>query len=831
MSVNHLFGNKKRNSSILYGVDQAKVTTSPLSLQRATSRRNIGNCEDGFPPSKRYKSHAGTEHKELEDPFGDNDDFTADDLEEIDIIASQALTQNTSLNVNTVKPKQNVELSSHPNSTIKTSDHITQWNIAPKSAGQFGSSTEETSSKDQFRLEALQAQYGEAEKKLKEMKDEILIKNGEIKILRDSMQQMESTAEEQRKSYALLEMEKAQTICEKEKEFSRKLESLKSELQFRDAEMNELRMKLSNCERFKPVTSSMPYTSPKKSPRNISKAEECTQEKKSFPTKDSFRSEVSPKPSCSTTQLCVQALPFIKDSKMPNQENELVKEETRLNIFAQRKGSILINALLKQPVVPESSLGLCYLLSCNVDAQSGPSVQSSSFETGSTGSISNRSASSEEEETSLRIAQKLALTGLNLIAVDEGSLAENSEETERRISHLKRYKIPGAIHLFPLLEYHIGTYHQALLLMMKTGSSSGNQSACSSRTSSSAASSVDDNLSTLEEFALVSLGILYYLVSYSWDVLHTLLSLTMKPDCGLGAPEIPEKDEAVCSKQCRVVLQEPSPDLNTANVDQSQHPLFKKVLQLLASCATAAGYQRHGIMNQCLRVLVKLAEKSTVDLLTSFQHLLNRQTQTLLRCLSSDSPLFAVHLTVQLLTLFAQHLELAAQFCSCSETCLLLALYTYITSRPDKSASEMRWLQLEQETVRLLTKCAQCCSNSVSLVGTDCQCNSEVVKALIIMMHRQWLTVRRVEGNLFDVRGKQVVRFLRDTALLLHSLSQRDKLFHEHCLEVLHQYDHVMPGVRAILRKVPDLKACEELALDELYPLEPEVEDQEIDCS
>lgn len=85
----------------------------------------------------------------------------------------------------------------------------------------------------------------------------------------------------------------------------------------------------------------------------------------------------------------------------------------------------------------------------------------------------------------------------------------------------------------------------------------------------------------------------------------------------------------------------------------------------------------------------------------------------------------------------------------------------------------------------------------------------QVVKALIIMMHRQWLTVRRVEGNLFDVRGKQVVRFLRDTVLLLHSLSQRDKLFHEHCLEVLHQYDHVMPGVRAILRKVPDLKACE----------------------
>lgn len=58
---------------------------------------------------------------------------------------------------------------------------------------------------------------------LKEMQDEILIKNGEIKILRDSMQQMESTVEEQRKSYILLEREKAECLSEKEKEFSKKV--------------------------------------------------------------------------------------------------------------------------------------------------------------------------------------------------------------------------------------------------------------------------------------------------------------------------------------------------------------------------------------------------------------------------------------------------------------------------------------------------------------------------------------------------------------------------------------------------------------------------------
>lgn len=85
----------------------------------------------------------------------------------------------------------------------------------------------------------------------------------------------------------------------------------------------------------------------------------------------------------------------------------------------------------------------------------------------------------------------------------------------------------------------------------------------------------------------------------------------------------------------------------------------------------------------------------------------------------------------------------------------------------------------------------------------------QVVKALVIMLHRQWLTVRRVEGNLVDAHERRVVQLLRDTVLLLHNLSQKDKRFHSHCMDVLHQFDHVMPGVRAILRKNPNLKACE----------------------
>ncbi|KAF7249863.1 ATR-interacting protein, partial [Varanus komodoensis] len=226
MSVNHFLGNKKRNSSILYHVDQAKVTTSPSSLQRATNQSHVGNHGEGFPPNKRYKSFAAAECKEMEDPFADSDDFTADDLEEIDIIATQAMAEKVSFETNTWRTGQNTELSSIVNSTFKVPNHMKPWNIAhtaeTTSACQFGRSREEAPPKDKFKIETLQAQYEEAKKKLKEMQDEILTKNGEIKILRDSMQQMKSSLEEQQKSYMEMEKEKLQISSEKEKEFSRK---------------------------------------------------------------------------------------------------------------------------------------------------------------------------------------------------------------------------------------------------------------------------------------------------------------------------------------------------------------------------------------------------------------------------------------------------------------------------------------------------------------------------------------------------------------------------------------------------------------------------------
>ncbi|XP_049682779.1 ATR-interacting protein isoform X8 [Accipiter gentilis] len=629
MAAQPPLGPRKRSGPEPCAAGWAGPGPGPGPAPPAAAGRSGGALENGFPPHKRPRSSGAAGPEEgPSDPFGDNDDFTADDLEEIDILASQALSQEAAA---AAAPPRHAWAAFGASGAERRAAAGQPRGVAPAAGRRpkAASSTEDSLMRDAFQFEVLQTQHEEIKQKLKEMQDEILTKNGEIKILRDSMQQMEYAMEEQKRSYMLLEQQKTQTLSEKEKEFSKKLLSLQSELQFKDAEMNELRTRLQNCERNKHVTQTGLMPSPKKNLAIQVKSEGCSPQpgKRSFPTKESFNAEMSTRPSCSSGNLiapatlikegnnkwkksgyhqliltgrvlknlrCYCQLCKITHPEVLAMKCEAMAKNGSYNSVPKRnaRGSILLNALMKQPIVPGSLLGLCHLLSSNSEPP------------------------------------------------------------------------PGAV---------------------------------------------------------------------------------LQP-----------------------------------------------------------------------------------NYLDTFQHLLS--SQILFGCLCPETPLPAVLLTVRLLCILAQHHALVAQLCSHSDTCLLLALYMYITSRPDKSASEMLWLQLEQETVRLLTRCMRCSSPAVLLPDTDCQCNLEVVKALIIMLHRQWMKIRRSENSLSAYK-EQIIQFLRDAVLLLHSLSQKDKLFHEHCLEVLHQYDQAMPGVRAILKKTQKLSACEELILDELYPPEPEAEDQGMDSS
>ncbi|CAJ0931554.1 unnamed protein product [Ranitomeya imitator] len=166
------------------------------------------------------------------------------------------------------------------------------------------------------------------------------------------------------------------------------------------------------------------------------------------------------------------------------------------------------------------------------------------------------------------------------------------------------------------------------------------------------------------------------------------------------------------------------------------------------------------------------------------------------------------------------------------ENCLLLALYTYVISRPDKQVSDKHWLLLEHEVVRFLNKLiTQGWSSPSNRSGVACLCNREVVKVLVRTLHQEWLNVRRLTVLLPSPNQNKSVLFLREAIMVLHSLYQKDKSFSEHCLEVFHQYDQAVPGVRALFRKFNTMNENEEFALDELCPPEVETEDENMDCT
>ncbi|XP_074260006.1 ATR-interacting protein isoform X2 [Saimiri boliviensis] len=760
------------------------------------------------PPSKRARGFSAAAVPDPDDPFGAHGDFTADDLEELDTLASQALSQ---------CPAAARDVSS---------DHKVH-RLDGMSKNPAGKNRGSVPIKDNFELEVLQAQYKELKEKMKAMEEEVLIKNGEIKILRDSLHQTESILEEQRRSHFLLEQEKNQALSDKEKEFSKKLQSLQSELQFKDAEMNELRTKLQSSERGNKLAApSVSHVSPRKNPSVVIKPEACSPQfgKTSFPTKESFSANMSLPHPCQTEPGCKPPVGR-EDSKSHSLRSDSIKQEkaqkTFVDSWRQRsdtQGSILINLLLKQPLIPGSSLSLCHLLSSCSESPAGTSLQPPGFGSTLAGTLGLRTTGSHDGSFSLsalREAQNLAFTGLNLVARNESSHDGDEAEGGRRAFPL--CQLPGAVHFLPLVQFFIGLHCQALqdLAAAKRSGAPGDSPTHSSCVSSGVETNPEDSLCILEGFSVTALSILQHLVCHSGAVVCLLLS-EVGPDSAAG-----EGNKSLVHRHS-------DGDMTSAPVevadDQGQHPLLKMLLHLLAFSSAAAGHFQASVLSQCLKVLVKLAENTSSDFLPRFQCVF----QVLPKCLSPETPLPSVLLAVELLSLLADHEELVPQLCSHSG-CLLLLLYLYITSRPDRVASETQWLELEQEVVWLLAKLGVQ-SPLPPVTGSNCQCNVEVVRALTVMLHRQWLTVRRAGGPPRTDQQRRTVRCLRDTVLLLHGLSQKDKLFMMHCVEVLHQYDQVMPGVSMLIRGLPDVTDCEEAALDDLCAAETDVDDPEMEC-
>lgn len=82
---------------------------------------------------------------------------------------------------------------------------------------------------------------------------------------------------------------------------------------------------------------------------------------------------------------------------------------------------------------------------------------------------------------------------------------------------------------------------------------------------------------------------------------------------------------------------------------------------------------------------------------------------------------------------------------------------------------------------------------------------------VVLVLHRQWLSIKAQEKQVGGIQTwtSPGVHSLRETLMLLHWLLLNDSSFSMHCLDVLHMYHQIIPGIRDTLRRIPDLTECE----------------------
>ncbi|XP_047438914.1 ATR-interacting protein [Mugil cephalus] len=789
------------------------------------------NC----PPTKRLRglNKDVVTAVAFDDPFGDDEDFTQDDLEEIDTIASQAITSTAAGSWTDSKTgnkqTEQVRGSNWPLSTDRLSKPLSRatTNQRRENTFEFNSSNRENAGtpgrenvgnrQQQFQSNrddshsSLEAQQAELKKKLKEMEEEIVLKSGEIRILRDSLKAAQQEKEAQRQNQILLEAQKQKEQSDREKELNKKVQSLQSELQFKEAEINDMKTKLHSSDKIK-TASPLPRNSPKFQMHHGSGSSSPSPARNGFITKEMFGSKLS---STATKTPVKSRKDAERGASTSGDRQEVSRPDPFMSVrpsHQRHRGGVLLGLLLQQPLSP-SSLGLSHLLSMSLTESrlSGGFLTSDAAATaGGVGA----------PRAALSPVQSLAVTGLNMLSQHHPGATTSSRNNNR--------SCPGAVLLLPLLDLHLSQLCQALDSLRSTSarSSAPDSAAASSLPAHSATAAATAAAAAAAAAAPAGLGRLE----------ETGLSGFSVEDTGLAALRLlhlllahsDEVVEAVLSKQSETVAGSKTNKSAAGASLCSQNALLQSLLRLCDVGPGGSGPQREELTLNALKTLNVLIERTPHTHIDRLQCVL----QMVCACVSADSRLQTVSKCVSILTSMSDHQALAKQLCS-HDQCVFLMLFQFIRARSDDQAVHTDWIQLDLQVVRWLSRLlTQRAENWTSSLQSTCQCYNELVQTVVIVFHRQWLNLRGSHESAASTdpttsllqsstsplpwwRGP-AASLLRECLLLLHWLLLHHGSFSESCRPLLHKYDQVIPAVRDTLRKIPDLSESEELALEEL---------------
>ncbi|XP_078804024.1 ATR-interacting protein isoform X3 [Oryzias latipes] len=698
------------------------------------------------PPSKRLRGSNPDALTSHGDPFGDEEEFTQDDLDEIDIIASQAVTAAAE------------GLGSRP--------------CSPPSARRLD--------RPVSRENRRPGQPGNRQQNFRSDRDA---------------------------AFALLEAQQA--------ELKKKVQSLQSELQFKEAEITEMKTKLMSSDRNK-VASPVAVNS-SKTTNSLAAVHHGRGSSSSSPvgdgvfTREAFSLHMSSRLTAVGTPMKAKrgdrgaCSSRCADTQEPSRPDPFLSiKPARL----QHRGAVLLGLLLQQPLMPRS-FGLSQLLALNL-RDSSQLLEDFQLCSDLRPAVGAGEAGSPRVARGL--AQTLAATGLSMLSHSPPAAGSRA--------------CPGAVLLLPLLDSYLSELGQTLVSLRSFCSHSSSDSAAIGSHLAGGLASSSAGKKRLEEAGLchfsladaglTSLRLLRVLLTHSDEVVQAVL-LEENPRTEVNA----EKQTTVLSKI--KTAYEPAPHTAEQVPLCSQNAVLQSLLRLCDSRLCESSSHTEQLMDSVMKTLCVLIER------TSQEHSARLQcvVQAVCVCASTDSRLQTLSHCVSVLTSLSDHQILAQQLCSQHDPCVFLKLFHFIKTRPDRKAAKSDWTLLDLQVVTLVSRLTQGVGTWRADVQSTCQCNTQLVQTVVILLHRQWLDLRSsqesteptgvTQGSVcLPWRRSVAVSLLRECLLLLHWLLLHHCSFPESCRPLLHMYDQMIPAMRNNLREILQLSESEEVALEDL---------------
>ncbi|XP_032825670.2 ATR-interacting protein isoform X1 [Petromyzon marinus] len=672
---------------------------------------------EGPPPVKRPCGPTVT------DPFPDDLNLSDADFEQLNLLDSQAEPQQQAepQRVAATLPRLRTAIAPGP----RGSQGPGPWALpvpGPRPAGVVAAADDPPSEGQGSReVEALRREGQSLKDKCTRLQEEVHMREGEARILRESLQAVQAALNEQRVERLKHERDATLAVDQRERDLHKQVEGLKSQMQFKDAETKSLQNRLYVLERG---------TRSPRSPWGGSGL-----------TTGSPRVGASSPRADSSLGRGTRTDAAEEKKQMKDCGKSQASEDGRGTWVIKRQwsqGALLVDKLLRVP-------GVCAHLPVSSAARRG-------------GGAVSADADGHDNPGDVRSALVLSLNGLSRLLHPTGpasplSRSRTSGPTGPRgiDGDLLEWGIVGReaeilSHFLPLIELRLGRYADAALARFTSRSRPGEEPVVvAMETDAEAAAAAAVDALVLEEEAEAALKTLLALLAGAPAPIAKALSpLPQEPETEGG----PVREKGALGK----IVGDPG----------APHPLLKRLVQVLKPCGDGlertgavrsrgggAGLlggpgrgQREAIVCTGLRVLAQLAENRHGNLTESLLLALEGSGR-LARCITVKTPPSTVLQVTRILTaVCCQPRALSLLGCG-SDHCTLLHVCTYVCDRGPRGSEPHpdAWLHLQLQLARVVGAMAEA-GLVPQLLASPCSCSHEVAKALALSLHRAWLSVR-----------------------------------------------------------------------------------------